>query len=75
MAYGSDYFINTYHTDASNVDKIFDLLSLVAITYSIYISYKAVRDVTKAEKGRAIWWFIVAPAIFYIYKLRLASTY
>lgn len=65
MAYGSDYF-NTYNTDASSVDMIFGLLSLAAIAYSIYISYKATRDVTKAEKGRAIWWFIVAPAIFYI---------
>lgn len=65
MAYGSDYF-NTYHTDASSVDMIFGLLSLVAIAYSIYISYKAVKDVTQAEKGRSIWWFIVAPAIFYI---------
>jgi hypothetical protein len=65
MAYGSDYF-NTYHTDASSVDVIFGLLSLFAIAYSIYISYKAVKDVTHAEKGRSIWWFVVAPTIVYI---------
>lgn len=65
MAYGNEYF-DTYYSDASSVDVIFALLSLVAIAYSIYISYRAVRDVMNVEKGRAIGWFVVAPAIFYI---------
>lgn len=65
LAYGSDYF-DTYYSDASSVDVIFGLLALAAIGYSIYISYRAVRDVMHAEKGRAIWWFVVAPVIFYI---------
>lgn len=65
IAYGSDYF-STYYTDASAVDLVFALLSFAAIVYSIIISYRAVREVTHAEKGRAIGWFIVAPIIFYI---------
>ena len=65
MAYGSDYF-NAYYSETTTVDTIFIILSLVAIVYSICISYKAVRKVAKAEKGRAIWWFIVAPVIFYV---------
>ncbi len=65
MAYGSDYF-DSYYSDASSVDVIFALLSLIAIAYSIYISYRAVRDVMNTEKGRSIWWFVVAPAIFYV---------
>lgn len=65
VAYGSDYF-GTYHSDTSSIDVIFGLLVIAAIGYSIYISYHAVRDVMHAEKGRAIWWFVVAPAIFYM---------
>ncbi len=65
MAYGSDYFDN-YYSDASSVDVIFALLSLAAIGYSIYISYRAVRNVMGVQKGRGIWWFVVAPAIFYV---------
>ena len=65
MAYGSDYF-DSYYSDASSVDVIFALLSIAAIAYSIYISYRAVRDVMHAEKVRAIGWFVVAPAIFYV---------
>ncbi len=62
MAYGSDYFNGEWTT----VDFIILLVSIAAIIYSINISYKAVRYVQKVEKGRAIWWFIIAPAIFYI---------
>jgi len=65
MAYGSDYF-DTYYSDASSVDMIFGLLAIVAIGYSIYISYRAVREVMNVQKGRAIWWFVVAPAIVYV---------
>ncbi len=62
MAYGSDYF----NGEGTTVDVIILLVSIAAIIYSINISYKAVRHVQKVERGRAIWWFIIAPAIFYI---------
>ncbi|EKD63946.1 MAG: hypothetical protein ACD_51C00137G0003 [uncultured bacterium] len=62
MAYGNDYF----NGEGTAVDGIILFVSIAAIIYSINISYKAVRHVQKVEKGRAIWWFIVAPAIFYI---------
>jgi hypothetical protein len=65
MAYGSNYF-NAYKPDASSVDIIFGLLALAAIAYSIYISYRAVRDVMCVQKGRGLFWFVIAPAIFYI---------
>ena len=65
MAYGSDYF-DTYYSDASSVDMIFGLLVIAAIGYSIYISYRAVREVMNAQKVRAIWWFVVAPVIVYV---------
>lgn len=65
MAYGSDYFY-TYYSGPSSVDMIFGLIAIAAIGYSIYISYHAVREVMNVQKGRAIWWFVVAPAIFYI---------
>lgn len=64
LAYGSDYF-DTYYSDASSIDVIFGLLALAAIGYSIYISYRAVRDVMQVKKGLGIFWFVVAPAIFY----------
>lgn len=62
MAYGSDYFDG----EGTTVDLLIFFVSIAAIIYSIRLSYKAVRHVQKVEKGRAIWWFIVAPAIFYI---------
>ncbi len=65
LAYGSDYF-DTYSSDASSVDVIFGLLALAAIAYSIYISYRGVRDVMHVKKGLGIFWFVVAPAIFYV---------
>ena len=71
LAYGSDYFV-TYAYDASSVDVIFGLLALAAIGYSIYISYRGVRDVMHVQKGLGIFWFVVAPAIFYV--LILASS-
>lgn len=71
LAYGSDYFV-TYAYDASSVDVIFGLLALAAIGYSIYISYRGVRDVMHVQKGRGVFWFVIAPAIFYV--LILASS-
>ena len=65
LAYGSDYF-DTYYSDASSVDVIFGLLALAAIAYSIYISYRGVRDVMHVKKRLGIFWFVVAPAIFYV---------
>jgi len=65
LAYGSDYF-DTYYSDASSVDIIFGLLALAAIAYSIYISYRAVRDVMHVQKGRGMFWFVIAPVIFYV---------
>lgn len=65
LAYGSDYF-DAYYSDASSVDVIFGLLALAAIAYSIYISYRGVRDVMHVKKGLGIFWFVVAPAIFYV---------
>lgn len=65
IAYGSDYF-DTYYSDASSVDVIFGLLALAAIAYSIYISYRGVRNVMHVKKGLGIFWFVVAPTIFYV---------
>lgn len=65
MAYGDDYF-SSYYSDASTVDMIAALLTIVAIGYSIYISYRAVRKIMHVQKGRAILWFVVAPVVFYI---------
>jgi hypothetical protein len=65
LAYGNDYF-DTYYSEASSVDVIFALLALAAIAYSIYISYRGVRAVMNVQKGRGMFWFVIAPAIFYI---------
>ncbi|MBT8292674.1 MAG: hypothetical protein KJN70_05320 [Eudoraea sp.] len=50
---------------------IFDILSamliLIAIFYSVYISYSGVRAITDAQKGLAILWFIVVPVIYYLF--------
>lgn len=62
MAYGREYF----NGEGTTVDVIIPLVSIATIIYSINISYKAVRHVQKVARGRAIWWFIIAPAIFYI---------
>jgi len=64
LAYGSDYF-DTYYYDASSIDVIFGILAIAAIGYSINISYRAVMHVMHVEKSRAIFWFVVAPIIFY----------
>jgi hypothetical protein len=72
IAYGSDYF-SYYSGDVTAVDGIFAILACAAIAYSIAISYKAVRKIAHVEKGRAIWWFIVAPAIFYLLVIITAS--
>lgn len=71
IAYGSDYF-DVYYSDASSVDVIFAFLSIAAIIYSIYLSYRAVREVFKADKGRAIGWFIIAPTLFYTAVIAIA---
>lgn len=65
IAYGSDYFY-FYYSEASSVDVIFGILSLLAIIYSIYISYQGVKKVMHVQNGRGIFWFVVAPAIFYV---------
>ena len=65
LAYGSDYF-KIYHSEASRVDLIFVFLAIAAIAYSIYIGYRAVRDVMHAQKNRGMFWFVIAPAIFYV---------
>jgi hypothetical protein len=62
MAYGEDYF-NSY--DATSVDMVFFFVFLAALFISIRMGYKAAREVLGASKGRAIGWFIIAPAIFY----------
>lgn len=62
MAYGSDYF----NGEVTTVDVIILLVYIIAIIYSINISYRAVRYVQKVERGKAIWWFIIAPAIYYV---------
>lgn len=64
IAYGDNYF--NYSVDGTTVDIIFWLLLLVSIVYSITISYKAIRKISNAEKGRSIWWFIVAPVLVYL---------
>lgn len=65
LAYGTDYF-DLYYSEASSVDVIFAILALVAIGYSIYISYQGVKNVMHVQKGRGIFWFVIAPAIFYV---------
>ena len=64
LSYGEDY-LNYYYSDASAVDVAFFFVFVVAIIYSIRLSYKAVREAMHVEKKRAIGWFIVAPAILY----------
>lgn len=66
IAYGNDYF-DTYYSDASSIDIIFGLLALSAIAYSIYISYRAVRDVMHVQKGRGMFWFVIAPTVLYAF--------
>lgn len=65
MAYGDDYF-SSYAYDGSVVDIICFLLLIPVLIYAIRMGYKAAREVMGVEKGRAIWWFAVAPGIFYI---------
>ena len=43
------------------------ILILTAVFYSIYISYTGVRSVTDAKKGLAIFWFIIAPVLYYLF--------
>lgn len=65
ISYGDDYFIK-YASDSSQVDTLFAFFSLISIVYSIRISYKAAKEVMKAKKNHAIFWFIISPVIFYI---------
>lgn len=68
MVYGNDYF-DLYYLDSSSVDIIFGLLALAAFAYSIYISYQAVRNVMHVQKKRGMFWFVIAPTIFYMFIL------
>lgn len=68
MAYGTEYF----NGEGTAVDLIIFFVSIAAIIFSINISYKAVRHVQKVERSRAIWWFIVAPAILYLIVIVMA---
>ncbi len=65
LAYGSDYF-DTYFSDASSIDIVFGLLAFIAIGYSIFISYQGVRNVMQVQKGRGMFWFVIAPIFFYV---------
>lgn len=73
LVYGSTYW-TLYSVDASTVDLIFGLLAFAAIGYSIYLSYHAVRDVMQASKGRALTWFVILPAIFYVTLFVIAAS-
>lgn len=65
ISYGSDYF-DYYYSDGTTIDGIFLFVALAAIIYSIRLGYKAARGVLGAQKNRAIGWFVVLPALFYV---------
>lgn len=64
MAYGDDYF-SSYAYDGSAVDILVFLAFIPVAIFAIRMGYKAAREVMGAEKSRAIWWFAVAPGVFY----------
>jgi hypothetical protein len=63
IVYGNDYFESG---GGSSIDILFFFIILAAIAYSIRLSYKGVMFVQKTQKTRAIIWFVVVPAIFYV---------
>lgn len=63
IVYGNDYFESG---GGSSIDVLFLFIIIAAIAYSIRLSYKGVMFIQQTEKTRAIIWFVVLPAIFYI---------
>jgi hypothetical protein len=63
LIYGNDYFESG---GGSSIDILFFFIILAAIAYSIRLSYKGVMFMQNTQKIRAIIWFIVVPAIFYV---------
>ena len=63
IVYGNDYFKSG---DGSSLDILFFFVIITAIAYSIRLSYKGVMFIQQTEKTRAMIWFVVLPAIFYI---------
>lgn len=63
IIYGNKYFESG---GGSSIDILFFFIILAAIAYSIRLSYKGVMFIQKTQKTRAIIWFIVVPAIFYV---------
>jgi len=63
IVYGNKYFESG---GGSSLDVLFLFIIVAAIAYSIRLSYKGVMFIQQTEKTRAIVWFVVLPAIFYI---------
>ncbi|SHJ28116.1 YIP1 family protein [Aquimarina spongiae] len=54
------------YAEFSVFDGITGIVVILAIFYTIYISFSGVMSTTEAERTRAVIWFIVLPAFFYI---------
>lgn len=63
LVYGNDYFKSG---GGSSIDILFFFIIIAAIAYSISLSYKGVMFIQQPKKSRAIIWFVVLPAIFYV---------
>lgn len=63
LVYGNEYFETG---GGSSIDILFLFIIIAAITYSINLSYKGVMFIQRPQKNRAIIWFVILPAIFYV---------
>lgn len=63
IVYGNAYFKSG---EGSSLDILFFFVIVAAIAYSIRLSYKGVMFIQQTQKTRAMIWFVVLPAIFYV---------
>ncbi|MBI4130077.1 YIP1 family protein [Candidatus Roizmanbacteria bacterium] len=63
LVYGNEYFKTG---GGSSIDILFFFILIAAIAYSINLSYKGVMFIQQPQKNRAIIWFVILPAIFYV---------
>ncbi|MDA2922718.1 YIP1 family protein [Patescibacteria group bacterium AH-259-L07] len=63
IIYGNKYF---EYGEGTSIDILFFFVIIAALIYSIRLSYQGVMFIQKTEKTRAMIWFVVLPAIFYV---------
>lgn len=55
------------YQESWNNESMIPLLLLVFPFWSFVVSYRGVRTVFDAHRGPALWWFVIAPAIIFLF--------